>query len=40
MNKLIDYFFDKEELELVPIYSLLIKLGLISAIITMLGVIA
>ena len=40
MSKLINSFFDEEELELVSVYSLLIKLALISTIITMLGVIA
>ena len=40
MNKIVNYFFDEEELELVSKYSFLAKVGVISAIITMLGVIA
>lgn len=39
MNKIINYFFEEDEKELLQTYSLLIKLGVISAIITMLGVI-
>lgn len=38
-NKVIDYFFDDDEMELVPMYSLLLKMVLASAVITILVII-
>lgn len=35
MNKIINYFFDEEELELVPMYSLLMKLAVVSAVVSL-----
>lgn len=40
MNKFISYFFKENEKELVQMYGYLLKLAIITVIITMLGVIA
>lgn len=39
MNKIINYFFDEDELELVPMYSLLMKLAVVSAIVSFIAII-
>lgn len=37
MNKIINYFFDEDEMELVPMYSFLVKLAVVSAVIILIS---
>lgn len=39
MNKIINYFFDEDELELVSMYSSLVKLAVVSAVISLILII-
>ena len=39
MSKIVNYFFDEDEMELVPMYSVLLKLALVSAVIILISAI-
>ena len=38
-NKVIDFFFEEDEMELVPAYEFLLKMALVSAVVTILAII-
>ena len=38
MEKVINYLFDEEEMELVPMYATLLKIAMVSAVVTILAI--
>lgn len=39
MEKVINYFFDEDEMELVPMYATLLKVAMVSAVVTILAIV-